>query len=104
MCPATAWNASTKLDLPYYQIISRTIKREMKPELYDRLIYLHQETVNQQGYIELTNVDIDLFDTLVKFHPKHPQSVSLTVKKILQGPERVQANEPTIDTEESGTC
>ena len=83
---------------PYYQIISRTIKREMKPELYDRLIYVHQEAVNQQGYIELTNVDIDLFDTLVNFHHKHPQSVSLTVGKFLQGPGKVLAIEPTIDT------
>ena len=58
--------------------------------------------MNQQGYIELTNIDIDLYDTLVNFHPKHPQSVSLTVEKFLQGPGKVLAIEPTIDTEESG--
>ena len=88
---------------PYYQTISKMVKREMNSGLYDGLIYVHQEAVNQQGYIELTNVDIDLFDTLVNFHPKHPQSVSLTVKKFLQGPGKVLAIEPTIDTEESGT-
>ena len=88
---------------PYYQIISRSIKRDMDKELYDRLIYIHQEEVNQQGYIELTNVDTDLFDTLVNFHPKHPQSVSQTVKTFLQGPGKVLAIELTIDTEESGT-
>ena len=88
---------------PNYQTISEIIKREIKPELYDRLVYVHQEAVNHQGYIELTNVDVDLFDTLVNFHPKNPQPVPLTVKKFLQRPGKVLAIEPTIDTEESGT-
>ena len=32
---------------PYYQIISKIIKREMNQEFYDRIIYEHQEAVNQ---------------------------------------------------------
>ena len=39
----------------------------MKPELYDRMIPLHQETVNKQEYIELTSVDVDLFETQLNF-------------------------------------
>ena len=31
---------------PYYQIISKMIEREMNQELYDRIIYVHQEAVN----------------------------------------------------------
>ena len=87
---------------PYYQIISKTIKRDMNKELYDRLLYVHQDEVNKQRYIEITNVHTDLFDTLVNFS-KHPQSVPGTVKKFLQGPGKVLAIEPTINTEESGT-
>ena len=49
----------------YYQIISKMIK--MNQELYDRMIYVHQEAVNKQGYIELTNADVDIFDTQVNF-------------------------------------
>ena len=75
----------------------------MNKELYDRLIYVHQEAVNQHRYIELTNVDINLFDTLVNFHRKNPQSVPLTVKRFLQGPGKVLAIEPTVDTEGSRT-
>ena len=39
------------------------IKKQTKPELYDRMIHLHQDEVNKQGYIELTNIDADLFET-----------------------------------------
>ena len=74
----------------------------MNKELYERLIHLHQDEVNKQRYIEITNVHTDLFDTLVNFS-KHPQSVPVTVKKFLQGLGKVLAIEPTIDTEESGT-
>ena len=102
MCHATHWNASTKLNLPHYQIISSMIKREMNSELYDGLIYVHKEAVNQQGYIKLTNADVNLFDTQVNFYPNNPKPVSLTVKQFLQGPEKVLAIEPTIDTEGSG--
>ena len=64
------------------------IKREMNSELYDGLIYVHQEAVNQQGYIELTNADVDLFDTQVNFNPNNPQSVSLTVKNFSRDQEK----------------
>ena len=74
----------------------------MKPKLYDRTIYLYQETVNKQGYIELTNVDVDLFETQVNFLQNNPKSVPITVRKFLQGPGKVLAIEQTIDTEESG--
>ena len=56
---------------PYYQIISKTIKKNMNKVLYDGLIHLHQDEVNKQRYIEITNVHTDLFDTLVNFS-KHP--------------------------------
>ena len=78
-------------------------KREMNSELYDRLTYVHQEAVNQQGYIELTNADVDLFYTQLHFLPDNPTSVPIIVKKFLQGPGKVLAIEPTIDTEGSGT-
>ena len=32
----------------YYQLITKTIKKNMKPELYDKLILLHQDEVNKQ--------------------------------------------------------
>ena len=88
---------------PYYQIISKMIKREMNSELYDRLIYVHQEAVNHQGYIELTNADVNLFDTQLNFLPDNPSSVPITVKQFLQGSEKILAIEPTINTEGSGT-
>ena len=87
---------------PYYQIISKMIKRDMNQELYDRMIYVHQEAVNQQGYIELTNADVDLFDTQLNLFPDNLTSVPITVKKFLQGPEKVLAIEQTIDIEGSG--
>ena len=52
---------------PYYQIISKTIKRDMNKVLYDGLIHLYQVEVNKQRYIEITNVNPDLFDTQVNF-------------------------------------
>ena len=39
----------------------------MNQMLYDKLIHLHQDEVNKQGYIELTNIDADLFETQVNF-------------------------------------
>ena len=74
----------------------------MKPELYDRMIHLYQDEVNKQGYIELTNIDVNLFETQMNFVQKNPNSVSITVRKFLQGPGKVLAIEQTIDTEESG--
>ena len=79
------------------------VKREMNSKLYDRLIYVHQEAVNQQGYIELTNADVNLFDTQLNFLLNDPRSVPITVKKFLQGSEKVLAIESTINTEGSGT-
>ena len=32
----------------------------MNSELYDGLIYVHQEAVNQQGYIELIDANVNL--------------------------------------------
>ena len=51
----------------YYQIRSKMIKRQMKPDLYDKLILRHQDEVNKQGQIVLTNIDADLFETQVNF-------------------------------------
>ena len=73
---------------PYYQIISKMVKREMNSELYDGLIYVHQEVVNQQGYIELTNVDVNLFDTQLNFLLNNPTSVPLTVKNFSRDQEK----------------
>ena len=87
----------------YYQIMTKMMKRETNQESYDRIIYVHQEAVNQQGYIELTNADVDLFDTQVNFHLDNLTSVPLTVRKFLQGPGKVLAVEQTINTEGSGT-
>ena len=50
----------------------------MKPELYDRMIHLHKEAVNKQGYIKLTNVDVDLFETQVNFLQNNPKQVPIT--------------------------
>ena len=75
----------------------------MNSELYDRLIYVHQEAVNQQGYIEIMNANVDLFDTQLSFLPDNPTSVPITVKRFFQGPGKYLAIEPTIDTEGSGT-
>ena len=86
----------------YYQIILKTIKRDMNQVLYDKLIHLHQDKVNKQRYIEISNVNPNLFDTQVNFL-KHHQSIPITVTKFLQGQGKVLAIEPTIDTEESGT-
>ena len=79
------------------------MKRDMKKELYDRLIQLNQDEVNNQRFIDITHVDSDLFDSQVNFHPNNPQSVPLTVKMFLHGPGKVLEIEPTIDTEEHGT-
>ena len=87
---------------PYYQLRPKKIKREMKPELYDRMIHLHQEVVNKQEYIELTSVDVDLFEAQVNFVQNNPKSVPITIRKFLQGPGKVLAIEQTINTEESG--
>ena len=65
---------------PYYQIITKSIKRDMDKVFYDGLIHLHQDEVNKQPYIEITNAHTDLFDTFVNFST-HPQSVSGTIKK-----------------------
>ena len=65
----------------YYQLRSKMIKKEMKPELYDKMIHLHQDEVNKQGYIELTNANIDLFHTRLNFLSDNPTSVPITVKK-----------------------
>ena len=88
---------------PYYQIIPKTVKRDMNKVLYDRLILLNQDEVNKQRFIDVTNVNPDLLDTLVNFHPNNPQSVPLTVKKFLHGLGKVLEIEPTINTEEHGT-
>ena len=74
----------------------------MDKVLYDGFIHLHQDELNKQRYIEIQNVNPDLFDTQVNFL-NHPQSVPIIVKKILQGQGEVLAIEPTIDSEESGT-
>ena len=63
----------------------------MKPELYDRMVHLHQEAVNKQGYFELMNVDVDLFETQVHFVQNNPKSVPVTVRKFLQKPGKVLA-------------
>ena len=47
--------------LSYYQIILKTVKRNMNRELYNRLILLNQDEVNKQQYIDITNVNHDLF-------------------------------------------
>ena len=74
----------------------------MNHVLYDKLILLHQDEVNEQRYIEISNVNPDLFDTQVNFS-KHHQSIPTTVTKFLHGQGKVLAIEPTIDTKESGT-
>ena len=57
---------------PYYQIIPKTVKRDMKKELYDRLIQLNQDEVNNQRFIDITSVNSDLFDSQVNFHLNNP--------------------------------
>ena len=54
---------------PYYRIIPKTVKRDMKKELYSCLIQLNQDEVNDQRFIDITHVDSDLFDSQVNFHP-----------------------------------
>ena len=88
---------------PYYRIIPKTVKRDMNKELYDRLIQLNTDEVNNQQFFDVTHVDSDLFDSQINFHPDNPQSVPFTVKTFLHGPGRVLEIEPTIDTEEHGT-
>ena len=79
------------------------MKHDMKKELYDRLIQLNQDEVNNQQFIDITHVESDLFDSQVNFHPNNPQSVPLTVKKFLHGPGKVLETEPTMDMEKHGT-
>ena len=74
----------------------------MNHVLYDKLILLHQDKVNEQRYIEILNVNPNLFETQVNFS-KHHQSIPITVTKFLHGKGKVLAIEPTIDTKESGT-
>ena len=66
------------------------------------MIHIHQGAVNKQGYTELTNADVGLFETQVNFFQNNPKSVPITVRKFLQGPGKVLAIEQTIDTEGSG--
>ena len=56
--------------------------------------------MNKQGYIEITNIDADLFETQVNFVQNNPNSVPTTVRKFLQGPGKVLAIEHTINTED----
>ena len=35
----------------------------MDKRLYDELIHLHQDKLNKQRYIDITNVNPNLFDT-----------------------------------------
>ena len=74
----------------------------MNPVLYDKLILLHQDEVNEQRYIEISKVNPDLFETTVNFSD-HYQSVPTPVTKFLHGQGKVRAIEPTIDTKEYGT-
>ena len=72
----------------------------MKQDLYDKLILRNQDEVKNQGYIVLTNIDVDLFETQVNFVKNLSNSVLITVRKFLHGPGDVLAIEQTIDTED----
>ena len=75
----------------------------MDRELYDRFILLNQDDLNKQRYIDITNVNPDLFNSMVNFHPANTWSKPYVVTKFLQGPGKVLTIEPTIDTAECGT-
>ena len=87
----------------YYQIIPKTVKRDMNRELCDRFILLNQDEVNKQRFIDITNVTPDLFQSMINFHPADTRSKPYEVIKFLHGLGKVLEIEPTIDTEERGT-
>ena len=86
----------------YYQIIPKSVKRDMNKEAYDHLILLNHDEVNMQRLIDIANVTHNLFQSMINFHLIDTRSKSYEVIKFLHGPGKVLEIEPTIDTGKCG--